>query len=227
MNFEKSLNDVNDKIGSILCSLWEIAHQLPVKNIFSIYPDPAHPLYDAVLDALDEMEPLLKVSRVGSACEISLEWLNAFYPNLTGLVFAKQVVGRRDLQYGHEFVSMQAKLVEGPGRRVLFRALGAKSVTINLRPKASLREWVQGEDSEIIAGFEVESCELQLFDESAAGLRHLSMALDEAEKSIARKMTLALIAGDYLPFRDWAAWDLESGEVDLPASAKFRQLFHQ
>jgi len=227
LGFGQSLSVVNDKITDILDELWTIAHQLPVEDIFSILPYPEHYLYDPLLDALDEMEPLLDVSRVDLCYEISFERWNAFYPNLTGLMFTKQVVDPRNLPQSADFVSMQAKLVDGPGRRVLFRALGAKSVTVNLRPTVPLNEWGRGADDRFVTGLELERCELQLFNESDAELQSLIAALNSAEKSIAYKNTLAGIAGDYLPFKDWAAWDPESGEVDLPASAKFRELFHQ
>ena len=227
LNFGKSLSVLNDKTSNMLNELWTIAHQLPVANIFSILADPEHSKYWLLFDALHDMAPVLDVVRVDRGYKVALEGWTPTYQNLTGLVFVETFVDRSTLPQDADSICVQARLVDGPGQRVLFKALGAKSVMVYLRPIVPPSWWEQEADHQMKTRLDLERCELQLFNENYDDLQILITALGEAQNSIAQKKTVAAMAGDYLPFKDWAAWDPESREADFPASAKFRELFHQ
>ena len=124
-----------------------------------------------------------------------------------------------------EQIALKGKIEDGPGKRLLFEALGSRTVTCRAHfPREAF-------ESDIWAGEQVsftfipETVSVDFFAESSEYLQNLLSKLSLVRGEVAKRQGLSMLKGDYAPFSAWAGIDPETGDAKNAATDKFNELF--
>jgi hypothetical protein len=145
--------------------------------------------------------------------------------NVMGIRFQESFEEPVEALLGAEQIALKGKIENGPGKRLLFEALGRRTVTCRAHfPGAAFSaEILEGEP--VSFTFHPEAVSVDFYAEGPEDLQAILNKLRSVRGEIAKRQSLSILNGDYAPYRTWAGIDPETGKVKTAQVNNFNDLF--
>lgn len=221
------LEDIDQETLNILKETIDPCVFIFFEDILTVINDPNHPKQNMMMDYSDEATPHIVVKGSGPMRTVQLHGWSQVMQNILGLSFTDTYeMAVRDIGNTNQIL-FRGKVEGGPGKRLLFQALGSRTLTC----RASFPENMLGSDvseyDETSITFDPEVINIDFYAGSSAYPETILTSLRSARLDIAKRLDLSMIKGDYTPFRAWAGKDTVTGEIKYAATDKFNELFDQ
>lgn len=165
--------------------------------------DPDRPSDDVLDHYFDEGMPYHTTQRAGSTLAIKL---NAWGPNhqkMTGVTFADNFeVPMKDAS-NLENLDLQGTIENGPGRRILFEALGNRTFTCSAAFPYDVFEPEILSNEGASFTFDPQHLRINFQSETVEELQNILAKLEAAKVEVDKYMMLSTLKEDYTPFRSW------------------------
>ena len=219
------LEEINKEVLHILEEMIDPCVFLFFKDFFAVIGDLDHPLQGILLSHADEAMPHIFVEGTGQHRSVQLYGWSQIMQNVLGLRFQEIFEVPVGTLQDAEQIALKGKIEDGPGKRLLFEALGHRSVTCVVHgPGAAFSdEILEGEP--VSFTFIPETVSVDFFAESPEDLQNLLSKLSSVRGEVAKRQGLSMLKGDYAPFSAWAGIDPETGDAKNAATDKFNELF--
>lgn len=221
------LDDINQETLIILKEAIDPCVFIFFENILTVRNDPNHPKKNNMIDYSDKATPHIVLEGSGPMRTVQLRGWSQVMQNILGLRFTDSFeMAVMDIGNTNQ-ISFRGKVEGGPGKRLLFQALGSRTVTC----RASFPENMLGSDAleydETSITFNPKVINIDFYAGSSANPETILTSLRSARLEIAKRLNLSMIKGDYAPYRAWAGIDTVTGEIKHAATDKFNELFDQ
>ena len=219
------LKELNEEALRILEQLINPCVFLFFQDFFAIESDPDHPRKGAFLSHVDDATPHICIEGVGLNRTVKLDAWSQIMQNVLGVRFLDNFETLVVALLSAEQITFKGKIEDGPGKRLLFEALGSRTIACAAHfPREAFV-------SDILAGevvsfpFQPEMVGVDFFRESLEELHEILNKLRSVRGEIVKRENLSSLKGDYSPFKAWAGIDPETGKVKTAQANNFNELF--
>lgn len=219
------LEEINKEVLHILDEIIAPCVFLFFEDFFAVNSDLDHPHQDILFGCYNDAMPHFFVEGTGLHRTVKLRSWAQIMQNVLGIRFQESFEAPVGALQNAVQTALKGKIEDGPGKRLLFEALGHRSVTcIAHGPgKAFSAEMLKGEPVSFI--FIPKTVSVDFFAENSDDLQDLLSKLHSVRGEIAKRQSLSILKGDYAPYRAWAGIDPATGEIMNSATNKFNELF--
>lgn len=219
------LEEVGEETLRILEELIDPCVFLFFEDFFAVNSDLDHPREGTLLSHADEAMPYVFIEGTGLHRTVKLHSWAQIMQNVLGIRFQESFEAPVEALLGAEQVVFKGKIEDGPGKRLLFEALGRRTVTCTVHgPVAAFSaDILEGEP--VSFTFRPEAVSVDFYAEGPEDLQAILNKLRSVRGEIAKRQSLSILNGDYAPYRAWAGIDPETGKVKTAQLNNFNELF--
>lgn len=195
---------INQLVLEILQQLIEPAVFLYLDKCLANDGDPDGPSEGVLSDYYDEGMPHVVIEGVGSTRSARLHAWHAHFEKMMSVTFTDNFVIPLEGMSTLEHLDFQGTIQDGPGKRILYEALGSRVFICSTGFPYDVFE------PEILSGegtsftFYPQNIEIDFKSETPEELQHIFAKLEAAKAEVEKYMTFSTLKEDYSPFRSWA-----------------------
>ena len=219
------LEEINEEALHILNASIAPCVFLFFSDFFAVSGDLNHPRGSALDRHSDEAMPCISIEGTGQLRSVNLHNWSQVIQNVLGIRFQETSEVPVEALGSAEQLTLKGRIEGGPGKRLLFEALGSRTVTC----RAEFPSEVFGPDirvgEPISFTFDLQRIDVDFYSESKEDLQALLGNLRSLRNEVSKRQNLSLLKGDFAPFMAWAGIDPVTGMVKYPATDKFNELF--
>lgn len=194
---------INQLTLEILQQMIEPAVFLYLDKCLANEGDPGRPSDSILGDYYDEGMPHVLIEGVGSMRSVKLHAWREHFENMMSVTFTDNFVIPLEGMSKLEHLDFQGTIQDGPGKRILYEALGSRVFICSTGFPYDVFE------PEILSGegtsftFYPQNIEIDFQSETPEELQNLLAKLEAAKVEVDKYLTLSTLKEDYTPFRSW------------------------
>jgi hypothetical protein len=219
------LEDINEEALRILREAIEPCVFLFFEDFFAINSDLDHPLSGVLLSSYDEAMPHIFVEGTGLHRTVKLCNWSQIMQNVLGIRFQEIFEVPVGALKSAKQIAVRGKIEDGPGKRLLFEALGRRTVTCVVHGLGAAVRAEILEGNPVSLTFSPKAVGVDFFSENPHDLQDILSKLSSVRGEIAKRQSLSMLKGDYAPYTAWAGIDPTTGKIINSATDKFNELF--